>query len=162
MSTAATEDELHKLRTLYLLREKKALAALSEQQLEVARVLARREEQLELIRGLREDLAQLYERRSTSNIGDMTAQSLQQESDRRRWLVHDLEQEEFYLPGFESDVADAKSELRMRQRAWLRVRERLKMLDSQADTANKRNTRVEVRREESQQDDRKTGFVFYG
>ena len=162
MSSQVAGNELQKLRSLYLLRENQAIAAVSEQRLEVERVIARRKEQLELIHGLREDLADLHERRSNSRIGDMTAQSLQQETDRRRWLIYDLEQEEFYLPGFESDVAEAEAELRTRQKVWARIRERMKMLDKQVDITDKQNTRIEARREDSRQDDRKTGLVFYG
>lgn len=163
MNLIATACELDKLSALYVLREQRALEAISEQRIEVDRVVGRLNEQLELIRSLRAELADLHERRSSSNIQNITVQSLQVESERRRWLIYDLDQELFYLSGFKSDVDEAKAELLVRQRAWTHARERTKLLANQVGSANSQIRRVKVRREDAVQDNRKpTGRVMYG
>ena len=162
MSSLATDSESQKLRTLYLLREKQASAAVSEQRLAVERVIARLEKQLELIRGLQEELADLQEHQSSSKVAEMTARSLQLITDRRCWLRHDLEQEEFFLAGLKSDVVDSSAELRIRQTEWVRAHERVKMLYTQVEMAKKQNSRIEALREDSHHDDRTTGLVFNG
>ncbi|ASJ70506.1 hypothetical protein [Granulosicoccus antarcticus] len=156
MSMQVSERELQQLRSLYELREKQALEAISEQRLEVERVLRLLAEQQQLICGLSDELIELHNMRSTTSIQDMTAQSLQAESARRRWLTYDLEQEKFYLPGFNSDVADARRELAVRQRAWVRTRDRIKSLDQQALKIEAGHRLIQARKEDALLDDRRT------
>lgn len=163
MSMQVTEKDLLQLRTLYELREKQALAAISEQHLEVERVLGRLAEQQALIRGLRDELTELHRMRSKGNIQDMTAQSLQAESTRRRWLTYDLEQEDYYLPGFVGDVEDARNELLVRQRAWVRIRDRIKSLEQQVLKVQARHRLNQARKEDALLDDRKPpGLTVHG
>lgn len=153
---ASEQQQLQQLRILYGLRDKRAQEAVSEQRLELDRVLGKLAEQKALLLKLRDELSALHNMRSRTNIEQMSAQSLQAESDRRRWLLYDLEQEEFYLPGFESDVHEARVELALRQRAWTRARERLKALDQQDCKIKSRLGQARARAEDAMLDERPT------
>lgn len=154
MTVSIGKASLQQLRSLYELREKRALEAIAEQRVELDRVLEKLAEQQALIKELQDELGELHRRRSSKNIAEMTADSLQAESNRRRWLLYDLEQEVFYLPGFESDVKDARHELQQRQKAWARTRERIKALEQQAGKQLGRDRRRQGRAEDALLDDR--------
>ena len=156
MNADVGDSWLQKLRSLYALREKRALEAIAEQRIEVNGVLEKLAVQVALIKALRDELNDLHLMRSSKNISDMTAESMQAESNRRRWLVYDLEQEDFYLPGFESDVEAARHELYQRQKAWARLRECIKALEQQADKKRSQYRRTQSRMDDALLDDRAT------
>lgn len=156
MNADLGDSSLQKLRSLYALREKRALEAIAEQRIEVNRVLEKLAVQVALIKELRDELNDLHLMRSSKNISDMTAESMQAESNRRRWLVYDLEQEDFYLPGFESDVEAARHELYQRQKAWARSRECIKALEQQADKKLSQYRRTQSKMDDALLDDRAT------
>ena len=154
MIAGVSDSSLQKLRSLYELREKRALEAIAVQRVEVDRVLEKLAEQVALIKKLRDELNDLHLMRSSTNINEMTAESMQAESNRRRWLVYDLEQEDFYLPGFESDVQAARHELHQRQKAWARARECIKALEQQSDKKLSQRRRTQSRVDDALLDDR--------
>lgn len=159
----AEQGKLQQLRTLYELREKRAHEAVVEQRQELTIVQDKLSEQRVLVRTLRDELEALHQMRSRSNIQQMTAHSLQAESDRRRWLLYDLEKEEYYIPAMESDVDIARAELAARQRAWTIARERIKVLEQQGVKIQSRIRQVQARTEDALLDERTTpGLTSYG
>ena len=156
MSASLGSRDVGQLQQLYTLREKRALGAIATQRIELDRVLGRLAEQQALIESLRDELAELHQLRSNSAIQNMTPTSLRAQSDRRHVLTQDLEMEDFYLPGFESDVSDARRELQVRQRAWTSIREQIKSLNKVLDKNQSNARRRQSRLEDALLDDRRT------
>lgn len=156
------EQDLQHLRMLCCQRERRASDAVVEQKSEVQRVEGRLLEQTTLIAGLREQIRLLHQLRSPESTESLSAESLLMESTRRRWLTYDLEQEVFYLSGFESDVSDARSELRSRQRTQSKARARISSLDELMNQNHKQQDQIEARREDARQDDRPQRKCVHG
>lgn len=156
MSVQIDNRDLEQLHQLYALREQRALESIAEQRIELERVQGRLAEQEALIKSLRDELHALHQMRAKNAIQTMTAVSLRAESDRRHMLTQDLEMEDFYLPGFESDVSEAQTELAVRRRIWARTRDRSKGLKQMADKNQKDTHRHQSRREDASLDDRRT------
>lgn len=156
MSASLGSRDVEQLQQLYTLREQRALAAIATQRIELDRVLGRLAEQQALIESLRDELAELHQLRSNSAIQNMTPTSLRAQSDRRHVLTQDLEMEDFYLPGFESDVSDARRELQVRQRGWTSIREQIKSLNKVLDKNQSNARRRQSRLEDALLDDRRT------
>jgi len=157
MTIAGTQTHVMQLQRLYGLREKRALEAITEQRIELDRVLDRLQEQRSLIAGLEQELVALHQMRSDNSIHTMTATSLRAESDRRHALTQELELEVFYLPGFESDVENAQIELRDRKKHWSRIRDQIKGLEQQESKNRIKVLRSRSRKDDALLDDRKTG-----
>jgi len=158
MKTELSPIRFKQMRKLYELREKKLLDAIGEQRIELEVQIGKLAEQQTIIQTLREELEELHLMRSKQHINSMSAQSLRDESARREWLVYDLEKEEFYLPGIESDVKQARIELAKRQRNWTRMRERIKALEQTLEQQRQKDLSKTVRIEEALLDERqKTG-----
>lgn len=129
MNTAnVSERDITSLKTLYQLREKRALMAVSEQRKELSRLEAEKEKQEQIITCIKDELDELHKMRTMQNMQSLSASALVAESTRRHILTQDLEKEEFYLPGFINDVLAAQAELERCEHAWLIVRERAKAL----------------------------------
>jgi len=145
--------DLQRLRSLFCQREKTAQDAVSEQQLELQRVQGRLKEQKDLVASLSEQIDLLHQMRASAATDSLTAESLIMESTRRRWLTYDLEQEAFYLEGFESDVNKAQIELRKRRQVLLRIRARISGLDELLERNLKEQRLVEARCEDSRMEE---------
>lgn len=163
MKTANSPSSFDQLRTLYDLREKKLLDNMAAYRVELEEFSIKLAEQQDLIQSLRDELDALHAMRSKQNIDALTSHSLRAESDRRRLLTADLEKEEFYLPGFESDVKKAQGKLKLAERKWQRMRERTEALKQTMERQRQKDRQRQARREEAEQDDRqKTGVSYYG
>ena len=156
MSASLGSRDVEQLQQLYTLREKRALEAIATQRIELDRVLGRLAQQQALIESLRDELVELHQLRSNSAIHNMTPTSLRAQSDRRHVLTQDLEMEDFYLPGFENDVSDARREIQVRERAWTSIREQIKSLNKVLDKNQSNARRRQSRLEDALLDDRRT------
>lgn len=156
MSGLGSPQNLQQLQQLYSLREKRALAAISEQRVELDRVQARLVVQQTLIKSLKDELIALHQMRSATAINTMSALSLRAESDRRRMLTLDLEMEVFYLSGFVSDVSDAQIELAARRKQWTRIGDQIRGLEQLNDKNNTKSLRSQSRKADALLDDRRT------
>jgi len=116
-------------------------------------VQGRLKEQQDLVASLREQIDLLHQMRASTATDSLTAESLIMESTRRRWLTYDLEQEAFYLEGFESDVNKALIELRKRRGALLRIRARISGLDELLEQNLKEQRLHEARCEDSRMEE---------
>lgn len=161
MNVTARQREIEQLRALYTMRESRAYKAIAEQQVELERVQGRLSEQQALIKSIRDELQALHQLRLEENIQQLSATSLLQESVRRRWLTHDLEQEVFYLPGFENDVEDAVIELAKRRKARLKIRDQIVRLDELSSHTLKGARRVDERRESAMNENRRSNGVLF-
>ena len=154
MSTTISKPNFDRMQSLYELREKKLLDSISVLRGELDTLLEKLAEQQQLIKTLRDDLEELHSMRSNQNIDDMSVQSFRVESERREWLIYDLEKEEFYLPGFETDVAEGRKKLAVARGKWVRMRERSKALQKNMEEQRRHERNKQVRLDEAVQDER--------
>jgi hypothetical protein len=153
MSVLENSRDADRLRQLYGLREQRALELIAEQRIELERVQVRLKEQQTLIQSLEAQLDDLRELRSGTGGKQITPETLRAESDRRQLLRQELDMEVFYLPGFNSDVQEATNELITRQRAWARIRDRLKGVEQKLDKEQINVLRRHSRRQDALTDD---------
>ena len=154
MSATISKAKFDQILSLYELREKKLLDRIAVFRIELENLLEKLAEQKELIKTLKDELQSLHDMRSNQNIEAMSVQSFLAESSRRQWLTLDLEKEEFYLPGFETDVAQARRKLARAQRSWARMRERSKALKQKMEQQQQSERVRQTRLDETSQDER--------
>lgn len=163
MKTAISQASFDQMLTLYGLRERKLLDSIGGHRLELENLLEKLSEQKLLIETLRDELQALHFMRSNQNVNSMSAQSFQTESSRRQWLTYDLEKEEFYLPAFQSDVADERNKLAVAERNWVRMRERTKALEKTMEEQRQHERHKQTRLDEAVQDEqRNLGLSHHG
>lgn len=163
MTTDRDLINAHKLHRLFLLQEQRALDVLRAQRIKLENVTQRLNEQQQLISDLRAELDASHQMRSSGKINTLSASLLIAESAYRESLTRELDKEEFYLPGFQSDVSDAQADFARHQRVWRKSRERIKALEQQSSHRANETARKLIRQEESARDDGlTTGVSPYG
>gem|GEM_PF-2596975 len=132
-----------------------AVEALAMARDHAARMQGVLDEQLALVGGMQDELHRLDERRSLARGGSVEALTLA--ASRRRWLVFDLEKEEFYLPTMHSDVERADAAVEECLAEWRRLRARLDAFAALGERQSIKDTRREERRAAAGFDDRRAG-----
>jgi len=126
-----------------------ALGAAREHAIEMQRVL---DDQLSLVDSIRGELNALDARRNHAQ--GRTVEALKLSAVRRRWLVFDLQKEEFYLDTMESDVSRADRAVQERLAEWRRLRARLEAFDALGAEQVREAARRAQRRADAEVDDR--------
>ena len=152
MSAATREHEAAQLVRLAERRERRALERVAEARAELARLEGVLAEQLALIEGMHRSIRELDETRTRT--GSVAADVLRLESTRRRWLVFDVEGEEFYVDAMEEDVAGARETLAAHLGEWRAAGARRERLERLLGEERRRAGRHVARREERALDDR--------
>lgn len=160
MSFSTQQSDIAQMRRLYELREQRAIDAIAEQRAELKRLIGLLNEQRALVKYLQDELDLLREIRDSKSDDDLSVESLKMENERRHWLAYDMEQEIFYLPGFVSDVKEARRELARRQKEWNKLREQIAGLGRLAAERRSVERRVAARLDDALQNDRRRKEVL--
>jgi len=123
MSGLPASKQLLKLEQIMRMRTMKAQRAYSEKQEQWNEFKRIKDESQAKIDAFEEQLngvAEFKEQRKHSN----SAITLQDTSDRRRWLIYDQDLELYYLNIAKSDLAEATEELAALKAAWLQAQHR--------------------------------------
>ena len=125
-------DQLGGLVELADRARRRASAELAEARATLAEAERVRDEQVALIEGLRQALGELGESREgeRGEALSLTAGALVLETQRRRWLLYDIEKESFYLGTMRSDVARAGKAVAESAGRWRACMARLDKLDA--------------------------------
>lgn len=124
--TNLRSEQLSKMQSLHMLRQRDALAKVREQQKCVEVLKSKANEIQSCVNVLLDQLSELDdERLGASNI---TVAMLHEEAAHRAIVERDLRKERFYLETATKDVSEAKDELARRQSRWREHSQRLEGL----------------------------------
>ena len=148
-------DQLGGLVELATRARRRASAELDEARVTLAEAERVRDEQIGLIEDLRRTLGELGQSREGERGGavSLTAGALVLETQRRRWLLYDIEKESFYLGTMRSDVARARKAVAESAGRWRACMARLDKLDALGDELRGGLAKREARRSDALADE---------
>ena len=112
--------ELEKIMRLRTMKAQRAYGKKQEEWNEFKRLVDESQAKIDAFQEQLSDVAQFKEERKKSN----NSTTLQDISDRRRWLIYDQDLEVYYLGIAKGDLQDATKELAALKAAWLKAQHR--------------------------------------